>query len=184
MSIKDINWGKGLFRLWIIVSIPWIVGFGYVTLGTINKYYTRIQAEKEVKGAIERFDISWRKKEQLDIKEQWAKRTDKKEKWVLDEQPKSGHYVDLPKIKFDTTGDLIKKLPREMQKEALSKIIVGFSSLSSDRQENILDALNYGSKTLKDDAFFFTGLTFIPPILFFLMGFVVLWAFRGFLPKQ
>ena len=60
----------------------------------------------------------------------------------------------------------------------------GFSHLSANRQENILDALNYGSKAVKDDIFLLIGLTFVPPILLFLIGFGFLWVFRGFSTKQ
>jgi hypothetical protein len=181
MSIRDINWRRGLFRLWIIVSIPWIVGFGYVTLGDINKYYTRIQAEKEIKGAIEQFDKSWRKKEKAEVIDKL-----KQEKMVNDivEELLSGQSAKSSQIKLAHTDELIKSLPREEQKKALSELISGFSNLSSDRQEEMLDALNYGSKHLKDEAFLLAGFTFIPPILFFLIGFSLLWAFRGFLTKQ
>ena len=30
------NWGRGLWRLWLVVAIPWILVFGYLKLDTIQ----------------------------------------------------------------------------------------------------------------------------------------------------
>jgi hypothetical protein len=53
MSLSDFNWGKGLFRLWLVLSLVWMIGLGSLSLPeTVKEYYACKEREKYMKSLL------------------------------------------------------------------------------------------------------------------------------------
>jgi len=175
-----INWRKGLFRLWIVSTIFWIIGSGVISFGEYNK---AVKKETRIK---------------LIVSE--TKNPEKALKQINTEFPESKQYgsivnkdfvdmgpVDRSKAKIKLLGPVDKnKLknpylePTEPHKDysvdseskfvALDEFIQGILKEICQKAENDKREWLYNSLCI----------IFIPPIILLFIGSGIFWALRGF----
>jgi hypothetical protein len=213
MSWKELNWEKGLFRLWFVFTTIWVLCGGIATIYFAHEYLTLVNYEKTISASKEKIDKILKERETSskvgqphksgrymseeellampnDKNKQMGGKGTKKGRWVdVEENERGNPYTQLcdeDLLAILNEGQyfrLLKVLPRKEQKEILSIAIHDFRNLSSEKQNKMLDALTYGSNRNREIMTVLIVVTVFPPILLFLIGYASLWAFRGFRPK-
>lgn len=155
MSIKELNWRRGLFRMWIVLSITWVFGFAALTY---TKYVEFVRVENQIKVFLEDDNLSDMKiNETINIKQaEWNRKFSEK----LKEKSLKNKSID------------------EILTEPADKEL--FDLTKSDKQ--LAELLKYSR--LKKLTQHYAYLTIIPPIIFFVIGYALLWVLSGFLLKQ
>lgn len=158
MSLRDINWRRGLLRLWLLFSVPWVIFFGYLTFNETKTYFERVNIEKKIRALKQGIDND---KTPLKLP--------------------NGIRIRLVDVISDK---IFIELPHNEQKKALIDLNNKFAKLDDNEQDQFLYALKTNDFSVyKGDFIFFSYLTLLPPFLLLGIGTSIYWAFRGFSQK-
>jgi len=151
---KMVNWRKGLFRLWIVISVFWIIS---VVVLNISEYNEASKKESRVKRIVS--EINDPEKALKKIKEEFPE---------LRQKLMIVYFASPARSKEE-----LKKLSDEELVELLNeeyKIILSNLKMTCD----------YFEKNRKNTLYYIILLSIIPPILLMAIGSSIYWALRGF----
>jgi hypothetical protein len=159
MSLRDINWRRGLLRLWLLFTVPWVIILGLLTVNESKTYFERVNIEKKIRA---------------------LKQGIENDKTPL--KLPNGIRMRLVDVMSDK---IFLELPYNDQKKILIDLSNKFAKLDDNEQDKFFYALKTNDFSVyKGDFIFFIYLTLLPPLLLLGIGTTTYWAFRGFSPKQ
>lgn len=165
------NWSRGLFRLWLLIAIPWMVGSIFVGL---NNYRSPYLDEKVyfVRSQDINLDTDkpWKSARVLDSKN-LASPDYKGVYSITDYSVQYDVEKFAQKIKFPERVILMLQLP--VGEKLSDAFAAKFASTYGDRSA---DVSNARQGMIADSASF----AILPPLIAFILGYALLWALRGF----
>jgi hypothetical protein len=172
MDFKMVNWRKGLFRFWVVISAFWIIGIVVFTIGEYNKAAQKEYRLKHIVSEIKNPEKALSKikeefpeyKRQYDFIDMGPVHKSKESTGLFDEflsKPKPIPQEELKKLSDKDLIELVKEVDK-LQQSTLQKICETAENDSRNKLYNI---------------FIFS---FIPPCLLVIIGSAIYWVLRGF----
>jgi len=162
------NFRRGLFRLWLLLSIFWIVGASALAIQSVTK---EIHQQKFQYDAILRDGRGW--------KEDWNR--------PFYELYKSPREAGIPKFR-EISSEKLSEFEERAKKETV--LIVEMPDSSRLYLDSALgkDDLSFLAKEFWDQrwsrwwhgSWHWILWAFVPPVLTLAIGFALFWVFRGF----
>lgn len=158
MILRDLNWRKGLFRLWLFLSAIWIVTISILGLfPATSRYIQNVKAARELKSLPTSINFD------LDA----ARKAGKTDEQIANHL---GQFHN-----FDVEGALKAGKTYSQIAEYLA---------THDRRSEKLRKLLESNEASKQDFLFNLAMTFFPPISLLICGVGLFWAVSGFVPVQ
>ena len=161
MSLRDLNWHKGFFRLWVLASSIWIIVLGTVGIyPSATRYFESLKAVREIQHS-------------------------KDKPVVPSQEDKIDAFLDSP---IDAKIDAFLDSPLENRNQAESdyEYVGPLEQTTAEEfpKKYELNKTASSKKSRKHDLLFYSGMTFLPPALVLLLGMGFMWAFSGFTPNK
>jgi len=186
MTLRGLNWRRGLFRLWLIASLLWVAAISVLWLGPATyRYIESVRAKREISFLKAKLaedgvqviwfdEVNWKKPPSALHYLDGLVHTDK-----CKAAPPTITKYDDGSVSVEGVGSL--RFPNGTSSDVIDEVLRRETPRLNDIYLLEVPAGMNGKN--RQQFLFYSGMAFIPPMALFIVSAGLLWAASGFAPK-